>query len=236
MTGTIAVIVVSFNRPRMLAETLASIGECDQVIVADDGSNFDVQDLAREFDLPGLTFVLNDPKPPQHRMVEPSCGKLMNRAIREVTTDYVAYVCDDDLLQKDWLRQAAAGLDYYQDFHLVRGDWRTFQDGEDRTKAPLCKFGFQPPLTTGNLAHRLTCATREGCWWSERTLAVHDSVMLTNYITVHRQIPNWYGPLDVLAGWRREHPKTISNNATSSDRYAQRVEAMFAAGAGGMEP
>jgi hypothetical protein len=235
VSGTIAVIVVSFNRPRMLAECLASIGDCDQVVLADDGSDFDVRALAERFNLPNLTLVLNNPKPPAHRMVEPSCGKLMNRATRAVACDYLIPVCDDDLLAEDWPRAAAAGLDYYRDFHMCRGDWRTFSDGEDRTKAPLCRFHFSPPLTTGNYAYRLTCATEEGCWWSERSLAVHDSVMLTNYINVHRQLPNWYGALDVLAGWRREHPKTISNNATSSDRYAPRVAEMFAAGAGGME-
>ncbi len=229
MTGTLAVIVISYNRPRMLAECLASIGECDQVIVADDGSDFDVQALARKLTLPGLTFVLNDPKPPGNRMIEPSCGKLMNRATRAAECDYVLPVCDDDLLAPDWPRDARAALDYYRDFHMVRGDWRTFQDGESRENARLCRFDFQPPLTTGNFAYRKSCATDEGCEWSERSLAIHDSVMLTNYITVHRQL-NWYGALDVLAGWRREHAKTISNNARSNDSYAPRAQAMFAAG------
>lgn len=230
MTGTIAIIVASYGRPRMLAEALYSIRGADQVIIADDGSDFDVQALAAKINPPGLTLVLNDPKPPGNRMVEPSCGKLLNRALKSVQTDYVGYLCDDDLFDLDWVKNARAALDYYSSFHLVRGDWRLFNDGESRAGSPLCRFVFQPPLTTGNFVHRISCATEEACWWGERSLAIHDSVMLTHYLEVHRRIPNWYGAIDVLAGWRREHPKTISNNANSSDRYSSRAQELFAAG------
>lgn len=229
MSGTIAVVAISYNRPRMLAECLASIGDCDQVIVADDGSDFDVQGLARGFNLPALTFVTNPPKPPARRMVEPSCGALLNRAIRAATTDHLLFVCDDDLLDTDWPRQAAAGLNYYP-FHMVAGIWRTFQDGQDLADSRLCTFHFSPPLTTGNFAYRRDCATREGCWWGEQTLAVHDSKMLGDYIKAHEGT-EWYGALDVPAGYRREHPKTISRNQVGADGYAARAVEMFAAGA-----
>lgn len=227
MSGTIAVIVASYNRPRMLAECLGSIHDVDQVVVADDGSDFDVRELASRFDLPNLTFVTNPPKSPARRMIEPSCGALMNRASRAATTDYVLPVCDDDLLAPDWPRDAAAGLDHYP-YHMVSGWWRTFQDSEEKTDA-LCRLEFRPPLTTGNYAYRRSCALEEGCWWGEKTLAVHDATMLSRYITAHRGT-NWLGKLDVLAGWRREHPKTISNNAVRGDAYTPRAELLFAAG------
>lgn len=241
MSGTIAVIVASYNRPRMLAEALASIGPCDQVILADDGSSFDVHALARQFDLPDLTFVINPPKKPKRRMTEPSCGALVNRAVALAKTDYVlACLCDDDLLERDWPRQAAAALDYYRyrdgrsRYHMVRANWGLFRDGEERRPGQLCEFNAALPLTSGNMVYRRSCATEEGCLWDETSVAIHDAQFLGDYMHRHGYSGlgsrGWLGHLDVLAGWRREHAKTVTRHATGDDRYKASAEALFAAG------
>lgn len=233
MSGTIAVIVASYNRPRMLADALASIDAADEVLIADDGSDFDVAALAAPFRLPGLQIVANLPRSPRRRMQEPSCGRLINRAIRATQADYLAFLCDDDLYAPGWLAGARAALDYYP-HHMVSGDWRVFNDGEPLSSSKRCPFYFHPPLTTGNFACRRSCVVDEGCWWSERTLAVHDGTMLHNYIARHAKT-EWLAALELLAGYRREHPKTISNNCRPNDSYTPVVETYFAAGAGGME-
>ncbi len=225
----------------MLSQLLGSMPDCDQVVIADDGSDFDVRALAKSFDLPDLTFVVNDPKPVQNRMLEASCGRMMNRATNLVKCDYLIPVCDDDLLAEDWPRQAAAGLDYYQ-VHMVRGDWRLITDDglmtpeqieAAKANAPLCRFVFDPPLTTGNFAYRKSCATEEDCTWNERTLAVHDATMLAGYISKHNGAlagkKPWLGSLDVLAGWRRDHPKTVTRHARSNDTYTRSAEELFSA-------
>lgn len=220
----------------MLAEALASIDEADQIIIADDGSDFDVWGVAARAGqhLPNVRVVSGERRAPAERMRTPSCGALINKALRLVNCDYVAYLCDDDLFAPGWLSGAKLALDYYKRFHMVRGDWRTFNDGESLEDAPLCKFVATPPLTTGNFVMRMSCVTDENCWWGENTLAVHDATMLHSYVVRHRQ-RDWLGNLELLAGYRREHPKTITNHSRPNDTYTSDVEAMFAAGAGGME-
>ena len=55
---SICVMVLSYNRPRLIREALASIPEADQVIIADDGSSFPVEALSKEFPNLNLEFVL----------------------------------------------------------------------------------------------------------------------------------------------------------------------------------
>ena len=52
----VTVIVLSYNRPDMLKDALGSIKGADEVIVVDDGSDFDVRALVESFrnSLPNL--------------------------------------------------------------------------------------------------------------------------------------------------------------------------------------
>ena len=244
MSGTVAIVVVSYARPRMLAECLASIGDCDQVIVADDGSLFDVEAVATRFDLPNLSFVFGPKRSPAERMVTPSCGRLLNAALREVRTDYVLpALCDDDLSAPDFPRAAAAALDADSSLHMVAGRWGLFEDGTEPDPSILLPITFYIPVTAGNWVHRMSCTLTEGCWWNETSQAVHDGPFAWNYMKLHgTQVrggkvsrTGWLGQLDVLAGYRREHAKTVSNNSLfGGDRYLPRTEAMFAT-PGGME-
>jgi hypothetical protein len=199
VSGTIAVIVVSFERPRMLREALASIEGADQVVVP--------VALAREFHLPAVRFVLNPPKLPQQRMRKPSCGALINRAMRAVKTDYVTLLCDDDLFAPGWVQAAAGYLDQHPLSHMVRGDWHAFNDGEPLSKAKPCTFDLEPPVTTGNFAYRASCAIEEGCEWSEMTVSCHDAAFLDGYFRRHKSRD--IAHVGVLAGYRREHPKNM---------------------------
>jgi len=120
---------------------------------------------------------------------------------------------------------------------MALGKWGTFQDGETPDPAKLCRFDFEIPATAGNFVTRLTCATEEGCWWREDSLAVHDGPMLWDYLQAHDrgyrergQPRRWLGQLDVLAGYRREHAKTITNHSLfGGDRYLPDAAALFEA-------
>lgn len=234
MSGTIAALVVSYNRSRMLAEALATVAEADQVVLADDGSDFDVRALARQFKLPDPTLVLNPPKSPERRWAEPSCGALLNRALGLVKTDYVTYLCDDDLFAPGWINGARAALDYYRRFHMICGQWSWFNDGQPLSEAEPCKYGFTLPLTTGNFAHRMSCFRKEGCRWAETSLAVHDAHFLGDYMQRHgyakRGARPWLGKLDLFAGYRREHPKTVTHHACGNDTYQKSAEVLFREG------
>jgi hypothetical protein len=141
---------------------------------------------------------------------------------------------DDDLLAPGWLQAAAIYLDTHPDKHMVAGKWAIFNDGEPLDPTKLCPISFPLPLTAGSFVYRLTCATVEGCWWLENSLAVHDGAMLSAYCQVHRTRRNkapWLGVLPTLAGYRRDHPKTVSRHSVfGGDQYTPDVAAMFAEG------
>lgn len=245
MSGTVAVVVTSFQRPRMLAACLASIEDADAIVVADDGSSFDVARVmnAAYFNSPeraGLHLIQAKPVTPEQRMTEARVGNLINRAVSEVDDcDYLAAVlCDDDLMAPGWLQAARQALDTNPRIHMVLGKWGLFNDGDPPDPLKLATFNFEFPATAGNFVYRTKCATDEGCIWSEASLAVHDCQFLANYARVHgggKKRP-WLGQLDVLAGYRRDHGKTISRHSLfGGDRYLPDAMEMFAVGAGGME-
>ena len=236
----VGVVVASYNRPRMLGEALRSIEPGNRganlVIVADDGSDYDVETVATR-ELAGHV-ILGERKTPAARMETPSCGALLNEGLRLLDSAggvYAAILSDDDLFAPGWLAAARDALDQHPEWHMVCGRWGLFNDGEQPDPAKRCTFGFELPLTAGNFLYRLSCATEEDCWWCEDSLAVHDGPMLWNYMRVHGfkkgKRPPWLGQLDLLAGYRREHAKTISNNSLfGGDRYMPRVVEMFAGG------
>lgn len=229
MTGTIAVIVPSFQRPRMLREALASIVGADQVIVADDGSDFDVLALVAESGHRNVLIIRNPPMDPSKRMRTATCGALINQALREVTTDYVAYCCDDDLLTPAWLPAAVAHLDANPGSHMCRGDWLAFDDGDNpRETARECVWGVDPPLTTGNWVNRAECAGGCGCWWSEGTVSCHDATYLDTYLRLHgsRDIAH----VGVLAGYRREHAFNMLRWMGQKNDYKPETLALFERG------
>lgn len=230
MTGTIAVIVPSFNRPRLLREALASIVGADQVIVADDGSDFDVMQVVYDFRDRWEPLVLHpvEKLSPQKRMRTPSCGRLINTALRRVTADYVTYLCDDDLFAPDWLPAAVAHLDAKPQSHMVRGDWLKFNDGETLETAVPCVFDIDPELTTGNFAHRTSCTSECGCLWAEWTVSCHDYSFIDTYLRKHgsRDIAH----AGVLAGYRREHEFNMLRWMGQSNDYKPETLALFEAG------
>jgi glycosyltransferase involved in cell wall biosynthesis len=228
MSGTIGLVVVSYQRPRMLGECLASINGAAQVVIADDGSTFDVQALASGFNLPNLSFVFGQQLEPWQRMRRPTCGKLINAALRQIETDHVSVICDDDLMAPGWLQAAGAWLDKDPGSHMVMGDWLRFNDGEPLSSAEPCVFDIDPPLTTGNFAVRTECAGGCGCWWSEDTVSCHDYAYLDAYLRKHgsRDIAH----VGTLAGYRREHPYNMLRWMGQHNDYKPEALALFESG------
>jgi len=216
--GTIGVIVLSYNRPRWLGEALDSARGADQIVIADDGSDFDPLQVASKLQME-VEIVRNEPIPIAQRMHTPRMGALFNRALDTMHTSYVGYVCDDDVLAQGWLEAARGWLDDYPQDHMVRGDWHTLTTSRSA-------FGPGPwALTTGNFVHRLECYSVEGCRWNEQALAVQDALFLTDYLHVHQLPHGGYTVPHVgrLAGWRREHQYNLIHFSESlgfADRAA----------------
>lgn len=227
--STVGVIVISYNRPRMLAEALASIDGADQVVLVDDGSDFDVERVLKRAKLPNASMIANPSHTLAERLTIATCGALINAGLRAVTCDYVGYLCDDDLFAPGWLQAAAAFMDREPSSHMVRGDWLKFNDGESLDLAVPCNWTFAPELTTGNFVHRAACTFACNCWWSESTIASHDSSFLDNYLRMHGATGIEH--IGVLAGYRREHTFNMLNFSNPSHNgYLPAAEAVLAGG------
>lgn len=222
---TIATILLSYNRPRMLCEALGTVLGADQLIVTDDGSDFDVQGLVKSC-YPAAQFVTAPKMSVSQRLKTPRLGKLINRALALVTCDVVTYLCDDDLFHPHWLLAVRAYFDAYPDQHWVRGAWYAFEDSDSTRKPERCVLDGRQ-LTTGNFAHRIACFREERIGWDETTIASHDNAFLWNAARVHdMRIVPFCG---CVAGWRRLHQYNALPYA-ARDGYTQDGARLFARG------
>ncbi|KPV51455.1 hypothetical protein SE17_21080 [Kouleothrix aurantiaca] len=222
--NTVAVILLSYNRPRMLREALATIPPGTELIVTDDGSDFDVQAVVRAA-FPDAQFVLAPPLTIDERLHTPRLGRLINQALGRVQAPAVTYLCDDDLFAPGWLDAAAGFFARNPGEHWVRGTWYQFQDGQTPGQEVCPLDGRQ--LTTGNFAHAMACVHGCGIRWNEATIACHDDVFLWDVARHHNTYALPHG--GAVAGWRRLH----AHNAlgfTAGANYAPHARELFVGG------
>jgi len=225
---TIATILLSYNRPRMLGEALASLvaARPDQVILVDDGSDFDATAPVAAAFPDAWDFVLASKLTLAERLTTPRLGRLINQALGLVSADVVTYLCDDDLFHPGWLDAVRGWFDTHPAEHWTRGEWYVFQDGETPNLNQLCPLDHRM-LTTGNFAHRLECYRDEGIRWSEGSIACHDDMFLWDVHRIHNThaVPH----CGAVAGWRRLH----AHNAlgyTQNAVYRANAGELFAQG------
>jgi len=138
------VIIVTRNRARSLADTLAALsrtvtGDPWEVIVADnhssDDTEFVVRSLARTFPVP-LRYVY-----------EPVDGKYaaMNTAIAAAEGEIIAATDDDAIVAPDWLDRAGAGLER-MDCDFVGGPVTPLWEATPPSWLDLCKPAVQKVL------------------------------------------------------------------------------------------
>lgn len=223
----VTVIVLSYDRPRMLREALASIRGADEVILLDDASHFDANALATEFrgSFKSIKVKIASPLTVQARKTTPRLGKAINTAIRETESHIITYLCDDDLFTPTWIEDVRKFFSTGS-AHFVYGRWNVFKDGEKPGDAP-CPLDPKWKMTTGNFAHLRKCSFRHDAWWDEKAIAVHDSWFLGRVLKAHplRTIPS----LKVLAGWRREHPFNMIN-FTDGRNYSPNADQVLGRG------
>ena len=97
MTETVGVVVPAYNAGRFLADTLRSVAAqtrpADRVVVVDDGSTDDTAAVAAQFAHVNLV-----------RQANAGVGAARNRGVREITTDWVAFLDADDLWHPEKLQ------------------------------------------------------------------------------------------------------------------------------------
>lgn len=220
---TVATILLSYNRPRMLREALLTALACDQLIVTDDGSDFDVQSVVTH-ERKDAQFVIAPKMTTDERLKTPRLGSLINQALAAVTCDVVTYLCDDDLFHPGWIAAVRSWFAAHPAEHWTRGLWYQFQDGET-PGAAICPLD-ERLMTTGNFAHRADCYHGCGIRWNETSVACHDDMFLWDVDRFHntRAIPD----SGAVAGWRRLHAHNAlaytqhaTYNANAGELFAQ---------------
>lgn len=216
--ATVSVLVLSYNRPRMLAEALDSIEGADEVIILDDASSFDVQALAAPYlkRFPKSQIRIAPQVSTEERLKTPRLGAAINKGIWASKCDVITYLCDDDLFHRDWIRRVREVFTDYPETHCVRASWGEFKDGEE-PGAKICTLEPAFDMTTGNFAHRRSCSLDHNVWWDETSVAVHDCrFLMKGLFPAHplQTIPKLPG----LAGWRREHDYNMMK-FTNADGY-----------------
>jgi hypothetical protein len=208
----------------MLAEALRSIQGTDEVILLDDGSDFDVLSVCgHELDrFPDSSIRISPKMQVDSRLATARLGRIINQAIRDTPCEIITYLCDDDLFHPEWVGVVRGFFGRHPD-HFVRAKWGIFSDGQAPGDA-LCPLGGNVDMTTGNFAHLKICSTTHGSLWNESTVAVHDSAFLEGVLTKHPL--SSIQKLDVLAGWRRDHPHNMLK-FTSGSRYGQHARAVL---------
>lgn len=220
---TVTAVVLSYNRPRLLREALATVARNrpDEVILVDDASDFDAPGVAREY--VDLAFaVLADRLTVAERLVTPRLGSLINEALSVATGDAIAYLCDDDLWADGWLDAVRAHYAAHPEAGLVRGDWLVFADGEPATTdCPPCPLD-ERRLTTGNFAHPRGLP---GAVWPTHTVSSHDDEFCHNL--TRARVDFAAVPTLGLAGWRREH-RYNALHFTTQHEYTAEAATMLA--------
>jgi N-acetylglucosaminyl-diphospho-decaprenol L-rhamnosyltransferase len=117
LTPKLSVVLLSFNRPELLSQALASVVtqsyQPHEVIVVDNRSprSEKIRQIVSEF--PNVIFVSNP--------INTGFTGGMNLGIKMATGDYIHLSEDDILLEKSYLQQMISGLKMYPNVGLVSG-------------------------------------------------------------------------------------------------------------------
>ncbi len=201
----VSTVVLSYNRPKMLRQALGSIKHTDEIVLTDDGSDFDAAAVLAEFSFPKTQIIQNPRLDVEERMETPTVGALINRAVHAASYPIITYLCDDDLFTPQWIPTVKQFFKDNPYDKVVKAQWLCFKDNDLQNTWPYTPDWRR--MTTGNFAHKKSLFTDEGLGWSEETVCVHDDNFLWN---MHKIIDlRTIKELDVLAGYRREHPHNM---------------------------
>lgn len=236
MTPRVSVVVTSFERPRMLAECLASLVAARpfEIVVCDDGSAFNVAAVCAGA-LHGhcrWALVANGPLTVDERMAARRQGRLINDALALTSGEIQYLICDDDLVAPGWFDALRAHWEEYPQRELVRGDWLRFTDGDTpTTDDPPCPMD-ERQMTAGNFAWHASMTRDRGAAWPEDTQNCLDNGFLWS---LHRRDVSQFGVHHVgaQAGWRRSHPY-VNLNWSDGSRHTPAFRDILARGS--LEP
>lgn len=104
----VSVIIASFNRPKLLAQALASVQAQThpdvELVLVDESDMFDVRDLLVSYKRP-VNLIQQFVKPAERKLIN-RLGVNMNTGLAMAKGDLVCFLADDDYYFPTWLEKA----------------------------------------------------------------------------------------------------------------------------------
>ena len=123
MSVKVSVIVASFNRPRLLAQALASVEAQThpdvELVLVDESDLFNVRDLLVNYKRP-VSLIQQFVKPAERKLVN-RLGVNMNTGLAMAKGDLVCFLADDDYYFPTWLEKAVAFFETHPDVSVGYG-------------------------------------------------------------------------------------------------------------------
>lgn len=215
---TASVILLSYNRPRMLREAIDSVVSQSypklDLYVCDDGSDFDVWETISSYEDERILLYQAPRIKTDQRIKHSRIAENIGNILKEIDDQGVVfYLCDDDLMAPEWISRSMRGYATYPDNHVVAGESWYFNEGESLADA---KYGMDmyessgiPTAywSTGSFSHRMICYREEGLRWKDN---IHGHSQDTNFIMDLWKLHSDYIYIPVPALYRREHDNTLS--------------------------
>lgn len=208
---TITAIVTSYNRPQMLRQALASllIQHPDQVILCDDGSDlFDPEDLITEFFV-GAKVLSAPRRSPEARVTENHISELINQALKLVTSEWVTYLCDDDMFAPGWfniikqyMKQTPSRKVWIGQFYQHSVEVPNWPSENDLT---FPYYRDPSGMTTGSFIHHRSIAVK----WPEGWATNQDASVVGQIIHQMGEAPTMCQVM-ATALWWRKHKNNLS--------------------------
>lgn len=228
------VIILSYNRPRMLLEAIYSVLYQDydnlKIWIADDGSDFDIsQAIHDEFDGPIIHKIKLRQTPhisPEERAKASRLANNINSIVASIPAhEIVHYLCDDDLMGENWLTRSSIALELNRNQHMAQGQAFTFKDGQEIKDAVFGMPGDNPNLPwayygTGTFCHLAYCWHLEGVKWHDNAYGHSQDIdFIDSMLKAHQQSLI----IDSPSIYRREHAKSLSSLLGRKDENGKYV-------------
>jgi glycosyltransferase involved in cell wall biosynthesis len=131
-TGSVAVVIPTYNHSCFLSDAIASVGRqtvrAAEIIVVDDGSNDHPEDVVAQF--PGVRFIRQDNK---------GLAAARNTGLRAACSDKVVFLDADDLLAPEAIESGLACFRRHPEAGFVYGAHRVV----NTEGAPISEVKFQ---------------------------------------------------------------------------------------------
>lgn len=208
-------LLLSYNRPEFLKESVESVLKSDyedlQLIVLDDGSQFDVFETLDSFHDDRIVYLDFGNQHPEERAVKSRIASNINTGLELAREGWVFYLCDDDLLDQKWISRVMQFSEAYPKAHLIQG--RMVQFFTNPQKDGFVSANRDSDFSylwwvIGSFAHRAECYHEEGVRWAHTTNNHSQDIPFIKKIM--RQHPDYFY-MNKNSVYRRLHQGSLTS-------------------------